>query len=37
MKSNNGAKLKFAKMNILDVHLSYISKKMNFIREWGQF
>lgn len=37
MKSNDGAKLKFAKMNIIVVPLSYISKKINFIREQVQF
>ena len=37
MKSNNRARHKFAKMNIFDMHLSYVSNKINNTKEQGQY
>lgn len=37
MKSNDRARCKFAKMNVLDRHLSYIFRKINFTKEQGQY
>lgn len=36
MKSNDRTAHEIAKMNMLDMHLSYISKKINYTKEQGQ-
>lgn len=37
MESNDGAKHKFAKMDVVDTYWSYISKKINYTKEPGQY